>query len=40
MSEDIYRTLMEHLGKVGIGYPQIDDFLEVLKKQLPLKKQK
>jgi len=34
MSEDIYRTLMEHLGKVGIGYPQIDDFLEVLKKTI------
>ena len=24
----------EHLGEVGIGYPQIDDFLEVLKKTL------
>ena len=30
----VYRTLMKHLGEVGIGYPQIDDFLEVLKKNL------
>lgn len=34
MEQDIYRTLMKHLGEVGIGYPQIDDFLEVLKKTI------
>ncbi|WAC08332.1 MAG: 4Fe-4S binding protein [Thermodesulfobacteriota bacterium] len=34
MEDDIYRTLMKHLGEVGIGYPQIDDFLEVLKKTI------
>jgi len=34
MGQDIYRKLMKHLGSVGIGYPQKDDFLEVLKKIL------
>ena len=34
MGEDIYRTLMKHLGEVGIGYPQIDEFLEVLRKTI------
>jgi ferredoxin/predicted transcriptional regulator len=34
MEEDIYRKLMKHLGSVGIGYPQSDDLLEVLKKTL------
>ncbi|MBW1840049.1 MAG: 4Fe-4S binding protein [Deltaproteobacteria bacterium] len=34
MEQDIYQRLMKHLGNVGIGYPQIDDFLEVLKKTL------
>ena len=34
MEQDIYRKLMKHLGNVGIGYPQIDDFLEVLKRSL------
>ncbi|MBN2466800.1 MAG: 4Fe-4S binding protein [Deltaproteobacteria bacterium] len=34
MEQDIYRELMMHLGKVGIGYPQIDGFLEVLQKTL------
>jgi len=34
VNQDIYRTLMKHLGNVGIGYSQIDDFLEVLKKTL------
>ncbi|MBN2466802.1 MAG: 4Fe-4S binding protein [Deltaproteobacteria bacterium] len=34
MEPDIYRELMTHLGKVGIGYPQIDGFLDVLKKTL------
>jgi len=34
MEEDIYRNLMQHLGNVGIGYPQINDFLEVLEKTL------
>ena len=32
--QEIYRSLMKHLGKVGIGYPQIDNFLEVLQKML------
>ena len=34
MGQDIYLTLMQHLGNVGIGYPQHDGFLEVLKKNL------
>jgi hypothetical protein len=34
MEQDIYHKLMKHLGNVGVGYPQIDDFLEVLKKTL------
>ena len=32
MDQDIYGKLMRHLGNVGVGYPQIDDFLEVLRK--------
>ena len=34
MDQDIYGKLMRHLGNVGIGYPQIDDFLEVLRKTI------
>lgn len=34
MDQDIYRKLMRHLGNVGVGYPQIDDFLEVLRKTI------
>ena len=34
MGENIYHALMNHLGSVGIGYPQLDEFLEVLKKTL------
>ena len=34
MEQDIYRRVMKHLGDVGAGYPQIDDFLEILKKTL------
>ena len=30
--EDVYTKLMTHLGEVGTGYPQSDDFLEVLRK--------
>ncbi len=32
MAKDIYNRLMKHLGEVGTGYPQSDDFLEVLRK--------
>lgn len=32
MEHDIYRKLMAHLGNVGAGYPQFDEFLEVLRK--------
>jgi len=34
MGSDIYRKLMEHLGNVGTGYPQYDEFIEVLKKNI------
>lgn len=34
MDQDIYRKLMMHLGNVGVGYPQVDDFLEVLRKTI------
>ncbi|MDO8722490.1 MAG: hypothetical protein Q7J31_09720 [Syntrophales bacterium] len=34
MDQDIYRKLMRHLGNVGIGYPQKDDFIEVLRKTI------
>lgn len=36
MEHDIYRQLMKHLGNVGVGYPQIGDFLEVLRKTVTL----
>ena len=32
MHDDIYRKLMVHLKDVGTGYPQYDEFLEVLRK--------
>ena len=34
MDQDIYRKLMRHLGNVGVGYPQIDDLLEILRKTI------
>jgi H+/Na+-translocating ferredoxin:NAD+ oxidoreductase subunit B len=34
MAKNSYRKLMEHLGNVGIGYPQSDDFLGVLEKTI------
>jgi ferredoxin len=34
MERDTYRELLQHLGNVGVGYPQVDDFLEVLKKNI------
>ena len=34
MDKDAYRKLMKHLGNVGIGYPQTEDFLGILKKKL------
>ena len=34
MDQDIYGKLMRHLGNVGIGYPQEDDFIEVLRKTI------
>ena len=34
MDQDIYGKLMMHLGNVGVGYPQIDGFLEVLRKTI------
>ena len=36
MDQDIYGKLMRHLGNVGVGYPQIDDFLEVLRKTITI----
>ena len=34
MEQDSYRAFMRHLEHVGIGYPQGDEFLEVLRKTL------
>lgn len=34
MGQEIYRKLMKHLGNVGVGYPQLDDFLEILRKMV------
>lgn len=36
MKQDNYYRLMDHLAKVGIGYPQMgkDDFIKVLKKKI------
>ncbi len=34
MENDVYRKLLAHLGKVGTGYPQHDEFLEVLKEKV------
>ncbi|MCK5011870.1 MAG: hypothetical protein KAS98_15355 [Deltaproteobacteria bacterium] len=34
MEHDVYRKLMKHLGSVGIGYPQYDEFLAVLEKKI------
>jgi len=34
MAETMYQQLMRHLGEVGTGYPQSDEFLEVLEKTL------
>jgi len=34
MTDDVYRELMKHLGNVGIGYPQYDEFLTVLEKKI------
>ena len=34
MEHNVYRKLMKHLGNVGIGYPQYDEFLTVLEKKI------
>ena len=35
MSDDIYRRLAKHLSSLGMGYPEKEELLEILKENLP-----